>query len=159
LNQRDHVAVTIDYSQVDGILTAEGQSIAVNGVCLTVVTIGTASFAADVSSETLRRTSLGSLGGGDAVNLERPLTPSSRFGGHIVQGHVDGTGQLAGSRADDRGAGFVVTIRFGPELGRYIVEKGSIAVDGISLTVASLGDDTLGLSIRPFARSRLIAAG
>ena len=128
---------------------SQGQSIAVNGVCLTVVTIGTESFAADVSSETLRRTSLGSLASGDPVNLERPLTPSARFGGHIVQGHVDGTGQLAGSREDDRGAGYIVTIRFGAELGRYIVEKGSIAVDGISLTVASLGDDSFDVAVIP----------
>ncbi len=128
---------------------AQGQSIAVNGVCLTVVDCGSASFIADVSSETLRRTSLGSLSQEDPVNLERPLTPSSRLGGHIVQGHVDGTGEFAEARGDDQGAGFVVTIRFGPDLGRYIVEKGSIAVDGISLTVASLREDTFDIAVIP----------
>lgn len=124
-----------------------GDSIAVNGVCLTVVDSGRDSFSADLSEETLRRTSLGQLRAGSKVNLERPLTPSSRLGGHIVQGHVDGTGEFQGARPS--GDGWVVSIGFPLELGRYIVEKGSIAVDGISLTVAALGETHFEIAIIP----------
>jgi len=124
-----------------------GDSIAVNGVCLTLVDQGPGWFAADVSAETLRRTSLKAARTGTRVNLERPLTPSSRLGGHIVQGHVDGTGAFIEARAS--GDGWVVRIGFPPELGRYIVEKGSIAVDGISLTVAALGDQWFEIAIIP----------
>src|SRR2546430_1283081 len=105
-----------------------GDSIAVNGVCLTVVEKSADAFAADVSAETLRRTSLKQARAGSRVNLERPLMPTSRLGGHIVQGHVDGMGEFIEARAV--GDGFVVRVGFPPELGRYIVEKGSIAVDG-----------------------------
>ena len=124
-----------------------GDSIAVNGVCLTVVDQGPDWFAADVSEETLRRTSLKQMRIGTRVNLERPLTPSSRLGGHIVQGHVDGVGEFVEARPS--GEGWVVRVRFPKDLGRYIVEKGSIAVDGISLTVASLGDDYFEIAIIP----------
>ena len=124
-----------------------GDSIAVNGVCLTVVDQGPDWFAADVSEETLRRTSLKQMRIGTRVNLERPLTPSSRLGGHIVQGHVDGVGEFVEARPS--GDGWVVRVRFPKDLGRYIVEKGSIAVDGISLTVASLGDDYFEIAIIP----------
>ena len=124
-----------------------GDSIAVNGVCLTVVDQGPDWFAADVSEETLRRTSLKQMRIGTRVNLERPLTPSSRLGGHIVQGHVDGVGEFVEARPS--GDGWVVWVRFPKDLGRYIVEKGSIAVDGISLTVASLGDDYFEIAIIP----------
>ncbi|MGH9842451.1 MAG: riboflavin synthase [Blastocatellia bacterium] len=124
-----------------------GDSIAVNGVCLTVVEQGADWFAADVSAETLRRTSLKQAHVGSKVNLERPLTPSTRLGGHIVQGHVDGTGEFLEARA--AGEGFVVRIGFPPELACYIVEKGSIAVDGISLTVAALSDAWFEIAIIP----------
>jgi riboflavin synthase len=111
-----------------------GDSIAVNGVCLTVVDLGSDWLAADISAETLRRTSLSSMQSGTRVNLERPLMPSSRFGGHIVQGHVDGTGKFAGAHAEGDG---------------WIVEKGSITVDGISLTVATLGEEWFEIAIIP----------
>jgi riboflavin synthase len=124
-----------------------GDSIAVNGVCLTLVDLGSGRFAADVSEETLRRTSLKQAHTGTRVNLERPLTPSSGFGGHIVQGHVDGTGEFIDARPV--GEGWVVCIGFPLELAHYIVEKGSIAVDGISLTVATLGENWFEIAIIP----------
>ena len=113
-----------------------GDSIAINGVCLTVTAIGDGQFSADVMGETLSRSSLGSLAAGAPVNLERPLRPDGRIGGHIVQGHVDGTGVIV-SRAP--GGGWdVVRISVPGELSRYVVEKGSVAVDGVSLTVSAL---------------------
>jgi len=124
-----------------------GDSIAVNGVCLTVVEKSADSFAADVSAETLRRTSLKQARAGSRVNLERPLMPTSRLGGHIVQGHVDGMGEFIEARPI--GEGYTVRVGFPSELGRYIVEKGSIAVDGISLTVAALGDNWFEIAIIP----------
>lgn len=124
-----------------------GHSISVNGVCLTVVDKGSDWFAADVSAETLRRTSLKQAKTGTRVNLERAMLASSRFGGHIVQGHVDGTGQFAEANAS--GDGWVVRVGFPPELARYVVEKGSITVDGISLTVASLGDTWFEIAVIP----------
>jgi riboflavin synthase len=124
-----------------------GDSIAVNGVCLTAVDLGSDWLAADISAETLRRTSLNSMRPGTRVNLERPLMPSSRFGGHIVQGHVDGTGIFTGARAE--GDGWIVRIEFPAGLARYIVEKGSITVDGISLTVATLGEEWCSIAIIP----------
>jgi riboflavin synthase len=127
--------------------TKRGDSIAVNGVCLTAVDLGSDWLAADVSAETLRRTSLNSMRAGTRVNLERPLMPSTRLGGHIVQGHVDGTGRFAGARAE--GDGWIVRIEFPAGLARYIVEKGSIAVDGISLTVATLGEEWCSIAIIP----------
>jgi len=124
-----------------------GDSIAVNGVCLTVVDKGAGWFASDVSAETLQRTSLKQASVGTRVNLELPVTPVSRLGGHIVQGHVDGTGELV--EIQPSGEGYTVRIGFPPELGRYIVEKGSIAVDGISLTIAALGDEWFEIAIIP----------
>ncbi len=125
-----------------------GDSIAVNGVCLTAVTMGAAVFEADVSPETLRRTNLGDLRPGALVNLERPLSPSSRLGGHIVQGHIDATGELAGLDAlgDDN---WWVAVRFPDEIARYVVFKGSIALDGISLTIAKIEGDVLSATILP----------
>jgi len=118
-----------------------GSSISVNGVCLTVRSISAKTFSAEMSRETLDRTSLGSLGKGAIVNLERPMRGDSRFGGHIVQGHVDGVGRIRGF--DREGDAWNLEVEF-PEPGsRYIVEKGSIAVDGISLTVASLRGSTV----------------
>jgi riboflavin synthase len=124
-----------------------GDSIAVNGVCLTIVDLGSGRFAADVSEETLRRTNLKQAHTGTRVNLERPLSVSSRLGGHIVQGHVDGTGEFLDARPV--GEGWVVCIGFPLELAHYIVEKGSIAVDGISLTVATLGENWFEVAIIP----------
>jgi riboflavin synthase len=116
---------------------ARGDSIAINGVCLTVTGTRNGEFSADVMGETLARSSLGSLRLGVAVNLERPLRPDGRLGGHIVQGHVDGTGTIA---ARWPAAGWeTVRISMPPELARYVIEKGSVAVDGISLTVSALG--------------------
>ena len=113
-----------------------GSSIAVNGVCLTARSTDRTSFSAEMSRETLERTSLGSLQKGGIVNLERPMRGDSRFGGHIVQGHVDGVGHI--HQFDRQGDAWDLEVEY-PEAGsRYIVEKGSIAVDGISLTIASL---------------------
>lgn len=124
-----------------------GDSIAVNGVCLTVVEKTASTFAADVSAETLRRTSLKQIKQNSKINLERPMTPSARFGGHIVQGHVDAMGDFLFAKAE--GEGWIVRIGFPPQLGKYIVEKGSITVDGISLTVAALGDDWFEIAVIP----------
>ena len=126
----------------------EGDSIAVNGVCLTAVGLCAGErFGADVMHETLSRTSLGSLEAGSAVNLELPLRATDRLGGHVVQGHVDGLGVVAGARED--GFARVVTIEAAPEALRYVVEKGSIAVDGVSLTVARVDADGFDVSLIP----------
>lgn len=117
---------------------ARGDSIAINGVCLTVTAINDGEFTADVMGETLARSSLGGLRSGAAVNLERPVRPDSRLGGHIVQGHVDGTGTIVGR--ESAGAWETVRITIPPELARYVIYKGSVAVDGISLTVSGLGE-------------------
>jgi riboflavin synthase len=122
----------------------EGDSVSVNGVCLTATQVADDGFAADVVDETLRRSSLGSLGVGDGVNLELPLRASDRLGGHIVQGHVDGVGTVE-SLGDDG----VLRVATPPELLRYVVEKGSIAIDGVSLTVADVDDDTLTVALIP----------
>jgi riboflavin synthase len=114
-----------------------GASVAVNGVCLTVVERSGAHLAFDLSEETLRRTSFSRLGAGDPVNLERPLTLSSRLGGHLVQGHVDGVGTVTGSERDPAGGAWL-TVETPEGLRRYLVEKGSVCLDGVSLTVAAL---------------------
>jgi len=124
-----------------------GESVAVNGVCLTALDVTPDSFAADVSPETLSRTTLGDLSVGSRVNLERAVTPSSRLGGHIVQGHVDGRGTFIG--ADDQGDFRTVRIGFPLEIAKYLVFKGSVAVEGISLTIASLADNYLEIAVIP----------
>ena len=126
---------------------AEGDSVAVNGVCLTATRIADGAFTADVMHETLRRSSLAGAGEGTHVNLELPLRPVDRLGGHVVQGHVDGLGTIGGIRED--GFARVVEIEAPADLLRYVVEKGSIAVDGISLTVASVTDRTFTVSLIP----------
>ena len=127
---------------------SEGDSIAVNGVCLTAVGMcGGELFGADVMHETLRRSSLGALEPDSTVNLELPLRPADRLGGHIVQGHVDGLGVVREVR--EEGFARIVAIDTDPALLRYVVEKGSIAVDGVSLTVADLGDDWFSVSLIP----------
>ena len=124
-----------------------GESVAVNGVCLTALEVTPDSFAADVSPETLSRTTLGDLTVGSRVNLERAVTPSSRLGGHIVQGHVDGRGTFLG--ADDQGDFRTVRIGFPLEIAKYLVFKGSVAVEGISLTIALLADNYLEIAVIP----------
>jgi riboflavin synthase len=116
---------------------AAGDSIAVNGVCLTVTGLSGADFTADVMAETLRRTGLGDLAPGARVNLERSLRVGDRLGGHMVQGHVDGVGRIVSREPGEHWE--VVRISVPPGLGRYLVEKGSVAVDGVSLTVSALG--------------------
>ena len=124
-----------------------GDSIAVNGVCLTVVHVGDGAFTADVMKETLDRSALGGLGPGSPVNLERAVTMATRLGGHLVQGHVDGVGVVRGRRPAEHWE--LVEISLPSELSRYVVEKGSIAVDGVSLTVAALGADSFTVSLIP----------
>ncbi len=124
-----------------------GDSIAVNGVCLTVTSFGGNVFSADVMHETLDRSSLKGMTKGKKVNLERAMAADGRFGGHIVAGHVDGTGTIAGIRKDDNAVWF--TVKTSPEVLHYIVEKGSITIDGISLTVAAVGRDSFQVSTIP----------
>jgi len=125
----------------------DGDSVAVNGVCLTAVGADAAGFGADVMRETLRRSSLGEVAPGTRVNLELPLRADERLGGHVVQGHVDGLGAIRAVRED--GFARVVSIAAEPDLLRYVVEKGSIAVDGISLTVAAVDGDRFSVSLIP----------
>jgi riboflavin synthase len=127
-------------------------SIAVNGCCLTIVEISGEVFAADLSSETLRRTSFAEMKPGTRVNLERPLTAGKEFGGHFVQGHVDGIGRVVQweERKDSDGSAWWLGVRLPPELARYAAMKGSIAIDGISLTVANIAGDTVEAAIIPF---------
>jgi riboflavin synthase len=124
-----------------------GDSIAVNGVCLTVVEHEGDDFTADVMQETLKRSSLGALGVGSRVNLERPTAVGSRLGGHIVQGHVDGTGQVLSRTPSEHWE--IVKVSLPADLARYVVEKGSITVDGISLTVVEAGPDHFTVSLIP----------
>lgn len=124
-----------------------GDSVAVNGVCLTAVDPSRSAFAADVMNETLRRSSLAEATAGREVNLELAMRASDRLGGHVVQGHVDGVGVVAAIAQD--GFARVVTVEAPPELLRYVVEKGSIAIDGVSLTVAAIDDRSLSVSLIP----------
>jgi len=135
---------------VEAPLAAElkpGDSVAVNGVCLTAVEPSGERFAADVMHETLRRSSLAAVAAGSRVNLELPLRAHDRLGGHVVQGHVDGLGTVADVRED--GFARVVRIATAPDLLRYVVEKGSIAVDGVSLTVSAVDDESFSVSLIP----------
>ncbi len=125
----------------------EGDSIAVNGVCLTALDITPNSFVADVSLETLDRSTIGDLEIGSKINLERAVTPSTRLGGHIVQGHVDGRGEFL--QAIREGDFWTVRVGFPKELGQYLVYKGSISVEGISLTIADLADDYFEIAVIP----------
>jgi riboflavin synthase len=130
-----------------GLELGEGDSVAVNGVCLTATSLPDRAFTADVMHETLRRSSLGALEEGSKVNLELPLRADDRLGGHFVQGHVDGLGTIWEVR--EEGFSHVVTIGAPPEIMRYVIEKGSIAIDGVSLTVSGLGDDWLQVALIP----------
>lgn len=124
-----------------------GDSVAVNGVCLTATSVDGGGFTADVMHETLNRSSLGSLTAGSHVNLERAMAANGRFGGHIVSGHIDGTGTITALRKDDNAVWYTISAQ--PELLRCIVEKGSIAIDGISLTVAEVGEGWFSISAIP----------
>ncbi|MBA3371616.1 MAG: riboflavin synthase [Thermoleophilaceae bacterium] len=126
---------------------ATGDSVAVNGVCLTAAWAEAGAFSAYVMAETVRRSSLGALSAGDEVNLELPLRAGDRLGGHVVQGHVDGVGEI--ESVEGEGPARVVRVCAAPELLRYVVEKGSIAVDGASLTVASVDGDGFAVSLIP----------
>jgi riboflavin synthase len=136
----------------------EGASIAVNGVCLTAVDLLPESFGADLAPETLRRSNLGDLRAGSRVNLERPLAAGGRLNGHIVQGHVDGTGEFLSLQelGDDN---WWLRIRVPAELDRYLVFKGSIAIDGISLTVAAIEDCVVSVTIIPHTRRNTTLGG
>lgn len=127
--------------------TKVGDSIAVNGVCLTVTSLGSSSFTADVMAETLRRSSLGSLSLGNGVNLERAMAADGRFGGHLVSGHIDGTGTISKMQKEENAVW--VHIQANSEILNLIVEKGSIAIDGISLTVAGVSDSEFSVSVIP----------
>lgn len=127
--------------------TNHGDSIAVNGVCLTALDLHDDSFAADVSRETLQRSTLGSLKPGAPVNLERAVTPATRLGGHMVQGHVDARGQFVS--VESHGESWTLRIAYPPEIARYLVFKGSVAVEGISLTIANLTEDYFEIAIIP----------
>lgn len=127
--------------------TRIGDSIAVNGICLTVTRLFPDGFSADVMHETLNRSSLAGLTAGSVVNLERAMPANGRFGGHIVAGHVDGVGHIANIRKDDTAVWY--TVLAGPEILRYVVEKGSITIDGISLTVATVEQDRFSVSVIP----------
>lgn len=131
-----------------------GDSIAVNGVCLTVTDLTGNSFQADVMNETLSRSSLGSLKNGSPVNLERAMSAQGRFGGHIVSGHIDGTGVISSVKQD--GIALWYTINTDSEILRYIVEKGSIAIDGISLTVAKVTANDFSVSIIPHTAAQTV---
>jgi riboflavin synthase len=127
--------------------TREGDSVAVNGVCLTALDVEKGSFAADGSRETLQRSTLGNLRAGSSVNLERAVTPATRLGGHIVQGHVDARGRFIS--AEDHGGSWTVRIGYPKEMARYLVFKGSVAVEGISLTVAALAEEHFEIAVIP----------
>lgn len=131
--------------------TSIGDSIAVNGICLTVTSMGDGFFTADVMAETVRRSSLGILSQGSEVNLERAMAANGRFGGHIVSGHIDGTGTVRSLVREENA--IWVTIDTPPEILKYIVHKGSICIDGISLTVASVGSDNFKVSVIPHTGS------
>ena len=133
-----------------------GDSIAVNGVCLTATALTGSGFTADVMHETLNRSSLGALKAGSHVNLERAMAAGGRFGGHIVSGHIDGTGTIRRLERDENAVWY--TIGCGSDLLRYIIEKGSIAIDGISLTVAKVAQDSFSVSIIPHTLSETILA-
>ena len=149
--------LTVRCSTVRGDLT-EGASIAVNGVCLTAVDLRPDTFSADLAPETLRRSNLGDLRAGSRVNLERPLSPTGRLSGHIVQGHVDGTGELLGLEAlgDEN---WWLRVRVPAELDPFLVYKGSVAIDGISLTIAALEGEVLSVTIIPHTYRNTTLAG
>lgn len=145
--ERDPDGATLEISTSLVAELAEGDSIAVNGVCLTATAVDGAGFRAQAMEETLRRSSLGDLTEGSPVNLELALRADGRLGGHIVQGHVDATGRVAGVR--EEGFARVLEVEAGDTLARYLVEKGSVALDGVSLTVSEVHDEGFSVSLIP----------
>jgi riboflavin synthase len=145
--ERDEGGATVAISTSLGRELGDGDSIAVNGVCLTATAVSDGGFKAEAMIETLERSSLGDLEPGAHVNLELPLRAEDRLGGHVVQGHVDGTGVLAATR--EEGFSRVLEIEADPGLTRYLVEKGSVALDGVSLTVSALDGDRFAVSLIP----------
>lgn len=150
--ERDPDGATLEIATALADELAEGDSVAVNGVCLTATTIKDGAFRAQAMQETLRRSSLERLQSGSRVNLELALRADGRLGGHIVQGHVDGTGAIAGQRGE--GFARVLEIKLAPRLARYLVEKGSVAVDGVSLTVSEVHEEGFSVSLIPETLTR-----
>jgi riboflavin synthase len=155
--RRDSAGATLEVRTRLADELAPGDSIAVNGVCLTAADVHDGVFSAQAMGETLARSTLGSLQTGSRVNLELALRASDRLGGHIVQGHVDGTAVLTDVRAD--GFARVLSLRLDPAFARYLVPKGSIALDGVSLTVSALADDGFEVSLIPETLTRTNLAG
>ncbi|HEY4811590.1 MAG TPA: riboflavin synthase [Solirubrobacteraceae bacterium] len=159
--QRDGAGACVQIATALASQLSEGDSIAVNGICLTATQVGDGNFQAQAMIETLERSSLGNLGVGSRVNLELPLRAQDRLGGHVVQGHVDGTGSVSAVR--DQGFARVLEIELEPRLARYLVEKGSVTVDGVSLTISALSDEEFSVSLIPETQERTslgaIAAG
>ncbi len=145
--ERDGAGATLRIASALASELRVGDSVAVNGVCLTATAVGEHDFRAQAMIETLERSSLGALGAGSRVNLELALRAQDRLGGHVVQGHVDGTGSVRAVR--ERGFARVLEIEAEPRLTRYLVEKGSVAVDGISLTVSALDEHAFSVSLIP----------
>jgi riboflavin synthase len=150
--ERDDRGATLEITSVLAGALAEGDSVAVNGVCLTATALGNGSFRAQAMRETLERSSLGALEVGAPVNLELPLRAEDRLGGHVVQGHVDGTGTVRAVR--EEGFSRVLEIDTEPRLARYLVEKGSVAVDGVSLTVSALREHGFAVALIPETLAR-----
>jgi riboflavin synthase len=146
----DAARLTIHGAALDDV--RPGDSVAVNGVCLTAVDVTASGFTADVMRETLQRSALGGIAAGDPVNLERAVTPTTRLGGHIVQGHVDGVGSIASRRPSQHWE--EVDVDLPSELSKYVVMKGSITIDGVSLTVASIDGDRVTVSLIPETLAR-----
>lgn len=150
--QRNGAGATLEIATRLASELRPGESIAINGVCLTATDVHEGRFCAEAISETLRRTALGDLELGADVNLELALRVDGRLGGHVVQGHIDGTGIVRAVR--EEGSARVLSIAAGPELKRYLVEKGSIAVDGVSLTVSALVEDGFEVALIPETQQR-----
>ncbi len=149
IRERDRFCLNIEARQsLEGLHS--GDSISVNGTCLTVTNMNNDSFSVEVTPETLRRTNLGSLKEGDPVNLERAVSLGQRMGGHIVQGHIDGTAEIVSMKKD--GNSILLKIKATPNIMRYVVEKGFIAIDGVSFTVVSHNDTSFMLSLIPHTR-------
>jgi len=147
IQMRDEDARIVIEAQLVTSDAHDGDSIAVNGVCLTALDVKEYSFAADCSSETLQRSTLGRLRAGTPVNLERAVTPQTRLGGHIVQGHVDATGKFISS--ENHGDSWTFRFAYPKEIAQYLVFKGSVAVDGVSLTIANITDDYFEIAVIP----------
>ncbi len=154
--QSGDARLLIDVGQLDMQDVALGDSIACNGVCLTVIEFDETSYTSDISGETLRLTTLGDIAVGSSVNLEKALTPSTRLGGHLVSGHVDGIGEIIVIKKDSRSIQYQIKAPI--ELAHYIAKKGSICVDGVSLTVNEISDNLFDLNLVPHTLSETTAS-